>query len=325
MSTPAAPVLRAEVDSTLKYFLIFLLLGFGSGLYFSYLLAVFGSAPSAGALIAAGAMCCAFLLIVVFQSFFIQSLYFNLILLFLETFGVFGYFYRPFSIWYIGAGLLFILCHAWGLNVAKREMNSTLKIHFWRYSSKVLTGLITGISFLGALLYIGVYQTAGGVSYEAYRFSTSGITGIEYVVPNFSLTTKTDTLFAQYAQQALKNDAQYNVLSKTEQDKVAAQAGAALKKQAESLTSLKIASDTSLLDYGYQLLKNFIKKLEDGGLGSLVLAAMIAIIFFSIKGVMFFLRWPLLIAASVLYFLMLSVGIISIQTEQRQKEVAVIH
>src|SRR5262245_51396456 len=86
-SAEPAPVLKAEVDSSLKYFFIYLVLGTGAALGFSYFFSQFNAAPETGLLVKTAAAAAAFLIIVTFQILFIQSFYFNLVLALVEMGG----------------------------------------------------------------------------------------------------------------------------------------------------------------------------------------------------------------------------------------------
>lgn len=321
-STPE--IARAHVDSTLKYFLIFLVLGFGSSIGFSYLLALFSVEPSGIALLKAAGAGCGFLIVALFQSFFIRSFYFNLILAVIDTAGLFGFFFRPFSMWFIIAGLAFIFFWAIGFNQAKTQLNSAMKVSFWRYSSTLLTSSITGLALLVALLYAGLYQRSGQISYQSFRFVV-GSTGLEYAVPNFSPDTSIDAFFRSYAQQALLNDPRFSSLSQAEKDRMAQTIGNSLADQAGEATTVSVNKGESIGEYGYRLIQAGLKSMQDRGLGALAIGAILAIIFFAIKGVMFFIKWPLLLIAMFIYFMLLAIGAISIESEQRQKEVVVIH
>jgi ABC-type multidrug transport system permease subunit len=67
-----------------------------------------------------------------------------------------------------------------------------------------------------------------------------------------------------------------------------------------------------------------IRALQQKGLGAFVVVGIFLLIFLSIKGVMFFVQWPVLIFAFMLYLLLQAIGIISIGAEMRQKEVIIV-
>lgn len=280
------PVLKAEVDSTLKYFLLFLVLGFSSALAFSYFFSRFNTLPSGELMLQTSVIGAVFLIILVFQTFFIQSFYFNLVLVLMHTGALLGFYFQPFSAWFLIAGLAFIMCWAFAFYSGRQELAMHLKFNFWRYSTITLVKLISGIALLLAFAYAGFYTRSGAVSYQAYKFTVSGIPGVEYIAPNFVPNTS-----------GLTKELQENVPMANE----------------------------NMLDYTYRLAIQGINYLQAHGLGFLVVVAIVVLIFFSTKGVMFFIQWPLLVICLLIYYGLLAGGVITIETETRQKEVVVRH
>jgi hypothetical protein len=323
MAEPAR-VLKAEVDSTLKYFFIYLVLGVASAVGFSWFFSQFNAAPDLALMLKTAGMAALFLVILMFQTFFIQSFSLNLILVVLHVGGLLAFFYQPFSAWFIGAALAMLGLWMIAFYKGRQELNANLKFNFWKYSSLTLIKMITGMALFLAFMYAGLYVRAGNVSYQAYKFTVSN-TGLDYVVPNFAPDAKVDAFFQDYVRQVLKSQPGYENMSQAERERTTKEIAAQIQAKTAEATDVPAQKNETIVEYTYRLAIQGLEFLRERGLGFLIIGAIIVIIFLAIKTVMFIAQWPILVVTLLIYYALISAGVITIESEPRQKEVAVVH
>ncbi len=318
-------VLNADLDHSLRYFIIFIFLGGGAAAWLSYVLSAFQDSPGAVALLNVGIVGILFLVLTVFQAVLIQSTLFNVILILIEAAVLPTFLYDSFSGWLLIGGALFAAAWLLGYSRAKTFVNDAVKINFWHYSMMMLTGTITAIALFMACLYVGLYQRSGGISFNAYRFVVNGaLPGFQMVVPNFNPETNVNTALEEYVRGLVEKQPGFSELPATQQRAVVKETTSGLRGKLAEFTKSSVKPGDTILGYTFQWLSDLIKNAEAHGLGGVVVASIFAVLFFGIKSVMFILKWPVLVVAFLLYLLLQSIGIVTIGAEMRQKEVIVV-
>jgi len=318
-------VIDTESDHSLKYFFIFLFLGGGCAIWTSYQVLAFNLDPTSVRLLNVGVVLMIFLALSALQLVMIASSQLNLLLIMLETATVLSLFYIPFSGWFLIGGALCVAFWFFSFRHARNLLTDGMQIRLWPSASILLSGMITGLAFLLASLYVGLYQQAGGITLESYKFIVSGASpGLEYVVPNFNPDTNVDALLTGAVSNYIKKATDSGKLPAGLPDSVVRDSVSGLKEKLVGLTGLSIDPGESFIDYSFRYVTTGLKELQNKGLGWLVIGSILVVIFFSIKGVLFLLKWPVLICVLLIYQLLKSINVVSVGVEMRQKEVIIV-
>ncbi len=318
-------VVNSDLDHSLRYFVIFIFLGGGAALWVSSVLAQFSALPAPSNFWNVGLVAILLLIVMIFQAVLIQSAQFNFVLILLEGIALPAFFYSHFSAWFaIGTGL-FVIASLLGFSRARTMIGGALKVNFWSYSTMMMTAAIAALALFLSSLYVGLYQQQGGISYNAYKFVVVSATpGLEYVTPNFNPDTKVDTFLDTTIKGYFDKQEEFNKMPSSSQKAVVAEASVGLLDQITAFTKVVLKPGDTVVSYTFRWVSDGIKTMQEKGLGALVVVGIFFLIFFGIKGVMFFAKWPVIIFCFMLYLLLQAVGLISIGAEMRQKEVIIV-
>lgn len=320
---PTAP--QSDVDHSLRYFFIFLILGGASAVWVSYGLSVFNGMPDGVRLTSLTLIGMVFLLVLIFQSVLIHSRILNVVLVVIEAALLPAFFYQSFTPWVAIAAIVFVLGWASGFSRSRAHLDNALRIHFWHYGTSILTAGITALALFLAVLYVGLYQREGGITFNAYKFVVSSATpGVQYVAPNFSPETKVSSFLENTITKYLKQQGEFIALPAAQQKAAVAEVGGGVLERLTSITKLALKPGESIIAYTFRWITQGIDALEQRGLGVVVVGGIFLTLYFGIRGAMFFLRWPILGIAMVAYLLLQATRVITIGAETRQKEVIVV-
>jgi hypothetical protein len=318
-------VINADLDHSVRYFLIFLVLGGGAAVWVSILLTQFHALPGPLALVHVGLAATALLLVMIFQGLMIQSTQFNFLLIALEGIALPVFFYPAFSSWFVIGAFGFIAVWLSGFSRSRAMLSAVMKVNFWHYSTMVVGTSITAMALFAACLYVGLYQQAGGITFNAYKFVVSSASpGLEYVAPNFSPETNVDTFLDGTIKDYFQKQDGFSTLPAAQQQEVIKAATEGLGQRISDFTKEAMQPGDTVASYTFRWVSDGIRALQQKGFGAFVVVGIFLLIFLSIKGVMFFVQWPVLIFAFMLYLLLQAIGIISIGAEMRQKEVIIV-
>lgn len=319
--TVSSQVVRIGSDSTLKYFIAFLVVGTGLSVWLSYLFIGFNTLPTLKLFLVVQAVSLLLAVIMLFQTVLVQSRQFSYILIAAELLGLLTFFYYRFSFWFFLALLGFFLLWLQGFLRARGTLDGSIKVHFWRYGMVFLTSILSAFAMFWALFYAGLFYQSGGISLPAYTFvMTAANAGVEYAVPNFNPQARVDVFLYNLVSDELKNDPSFTNAPEAVKEQTLLSAAELVQQKIEAFTSLTIKPDETVVEYTYRLVLNGIKSLQERGLGAVLVLGILAFIFFTIKGAMFVIKWPLMVIVFLIYLLLQSVGVISIAAEMRQKE-----
>jgi hypothetical protein len=314
-----------DLDHSPKYFFIFLILGAASALLLSNALVAFHGAPAANMLFSVAGYSSIFLLVLIFQTLMIRSTQFNVILVALEAALLPAFFYTPFTPWIvIGTSLFFA---GWFLHFqhARAVLNDAMRVHFWQYSTVMITGAVTALALFLSCIYVGFYQQRGGITFNAYKFVVSGAApGVQYVAPNFTPETKVDAFLDEAIAGYFSSQKEFTQLSSGARQQALRETTTGIRDKLTELTKVDVAPSETVASYTFRWMSETLQGLQQKGYGGLVLVSLFFIVYFGLKGVLFFMKWPVLFVAFLLYLLLQAVGIISVASEMRQKEVLVL-
>ncbi len=320
---PSMP--QSGVDHSLRYFFIFLILGGASAVWVSYGLSLFNAMPDGARLTTLAAIGMVFLLMLIFQAVLIHSRILNVVLVVLEAALLPAFFYQSFTAWVGIASVVFVLGWASGFSRSRAHLDNALRIHFWHYGTSIMTAAITALALFLAVLYVGLYQREGGITFNAYKFVVSSATpGVQYVAPNFSPETKVSSFIEGTITKYLQQQGEFTAMPVPKQKVAAQEVGNGVLDRITGITKLALKPGESVIAYTFRWVTQGIEALEQRGLGVVVVGGIFLTLYFGIRGAMFFLRWPLLGIAMIMYLLLQATRIITIGAETRQKEVIVV-
>ena len=117
---------------------------------------------------------------------------------------------------------------------------------------------------------------------------------------------------------------EFTQLSAPAREQALRETTAGIRTQLTELTKVDLVPSETVASYSFRWLSETLQSLQEKGYGGLVLLTLFLIVYFGLKGLLFFMKWPVLIVAFLLYLLLQATGIISIAAEMRQKEVLVL-
>ena len=318
-------IVNAEYDHSLRYFLIFMVLGVGTAAWISYLLTAFHTLPSPSSLVNVGLVAILMLVVTLFQAVLIQSPQFNFILVVLEVIALPVFFYQNFSAWFLLAMVTFVISWLLGFARARAILNDAVRISFWRYSTVMIAAAITAFALFLAFFYVGLYQKSGGITFTAYKFVVGGAApGLQYVAPNFSPDTKVDAFLNGTIRDYFEDQPEFSNLPSSTKESAVKEAETGVQARIVAFTKQVLKPGDTVASYTFRWASDGIRALQERGLGAFVVIGIFLIIYFAIRSVMFFVKWPVLLFAYMLYLLLQAVGIISITSETRQKEIIIV-
>ncbi len=314
-------VTETDVDWSLKHFAILLVLGAGFGVLSSYVLSLFNAAPSFETLVPVALSLCALLVVVVFQSLFLKSFQLFLWVTLAEIAGLLSFFYASLTSWLVfGAIALAGHCVS-GFLRGRLDLTDHLTVHFGRFSRIILSSGISGLALLLALFYVGVYRT-NGISFAAFQFVAAGSAPIiDNFVPGYDANFLADDFFEEFARQQLKSNPQFVLLSSADQERVIEETGYQLRSRVAEATRTTVQPQETFEHYLYRITLSYAKSFSNQRLHLIPVFIIILAIYSVIRGVMFLLKWPVILVSYLVYRILLGVRLVYITTEPRSKEI----
>ena len=318
-------IVNAEFDHSLRYFLIFIVFGGSVATWISFLLTALHTLPTPAGLVNVGLASILLMIAILFQAVLIQSPQLNFILIIVEAVALLAFFYSTFSAWFLIGIVAFIVTWAVGFARARLALSEMLRISFWNYGTLMITVTITAYAVLLSCFYVGLYQQEGGITFTAYKFVVSGAApGLQYVAPNFNPETKVDSFLNGTIRNYFADQDTFNNLPDTAKDSTLQQATVGVQSKLVDFTKQILKPGDTIASYTFRWVSDGIRTLQERGLGAFVVIGIFLLIYFAIKSVMFFVKWPVLLFSFMLYLLLQAVGIVSLSSETRQKEIIIV-
>lgn len=265
-----------------------------------------------------------FLLVAVFQSFLVKSLQLGLYLSLANSAALFGFFLDKFSKLSLFGALILAASLVLGHRRARADMAARLKVNFFQFSHSVVLRAIFGVAVFISFFYAGLYQTSGGISFKGFQFLTQGTAPlVRGFVPDFDLNMEVDDFFLNLIRNQFAKVPQ--IQSLTDSDRLEVFHRLAQEFKARFSQSTKVAAEAreSVLSYFYRISNRYLKDLGEKA-AYLPLLAIIFVLFWVVRGVLFFAKWLVLAASQLVYSMLKSFGVIYLENEPRNKEIIMI-
>jgi len=323
---PAAEVVRADLDSSLKYFLISIVLGVSAAIAFSYSIFLFASTPGIGTLVQAAAAGGALFLIIVFQTLLIKSWQYNLVVALAESIALVSFLSGGFIVWYGIAAAAFFASWFVGFKRGRTDLRERLKFDIKHYSLHLLSHVAIGFALFIAIAYSGLYLHTQTISQSAYGFVFD--TALTPTLTTFGAPItrdiSVDNALGGYIRNQLERQSDFGLLNQTQKDQVVKQVSFELRNKIIQVTGTPVLSQETVFDYTYRLLATWIASPRGQGMQGLIFGLLFISVFFVVRGILFILKWPVLFLCTLLYYLLVSFKVVSVQTESRPKEIIIV-
>lgn len=322
----------AEAESASKpaplffYTALFVLVGLLASFSVSYTLVLFLNELSLKAGILFASTIVVFAVVLLFQSLMVQSRGIRFGLYVAEGLALLSFIMLPFSLWLLVAAALFAVYCMYGSVRADQYLEDSDRITFFRYSGRFLGGFFTGMTLFAALLIVGLYVRAGGITENAFEVL---LRGVERPL-SFSLGTPVtgslplSEVATRVVEQKLAEQPGFAELPiATQRAAVREAVGVAVTTIGEQLAT-PVERGETIGSYGYRLLMKAIAHAQALNLGPLILLALLFLAFIFSKSFVWLLRIPAMLIGQIIYVVLRSLGIIAIRVENRPKDVFVV-
>ena len=317
---------ETDVDRSIVKVAIMGVLGVLSAGVLGFFLNLFIEGNS-GAGNAAGFFGIVFLVLFLLQALFLKSEKIINLILFLESLGISAFFFNRFSLAILSAWffLLFFLWEA--ARAGRQELDNRLKISFFHIDRRATYKAITALS-----IFISIaYASANG-------FSQSGISekGLEaFLKPAEPLIQKLEV--SDFSFQMTVYQLADSIITNQAAEQFGLQAGAvpaSLKSEAVNKTLVELKNQA----FGYgisfknsdtilKVIQNYLNNQLDNipsQIRAIIPFGFGLLIFLTIKGFGFIIRWLVAIPAYILYQLSLLTGFSRLALESRTKEIIIL-
>jgi hypothetical protein len=265
----------------------------------------------------------AFLVVFIIQNIFIKSFDKIFIADFLQVAALSAMFYKLFSGYLLAAIIVLIILLFKASFDAKRELNSTLKIRFFRISKLILGSAAPAVFiFLVAIFLIqGVSIKESWLDRAFYPVTPF----VKQYLPDFSPQMPVSELLKDMALSGLQESdvEKINELPKWAANQMIEESIAQLEERMEALTGSDIVPENSVSSNVYSIISDKIAGLSSASrlyLGVIVIVT--AFIF--IKSLMPIIYPVIAFAAFIIYEILLAVKFAVVQLETRSKEVVIL-
>lgn len=267
-----------------------------------------------------------FAVVLLFQSLMVQSRGSRYALYGAEGLALLAFIFLPFSLWLLVASLLFILYCGYGTVRADQYLEDTDRITFSRYSSRFLGGFFTGITLFAAVLIVGLYIRAGGITERAFEVLMRGVErplSLSLGVP-VTTTAPLVEIATKIAEQKLAEQPGFAELPVSAQRTAVRETVSTIVATIGDQLATPVGRDETVGAYGYRLVMKAIAHAEALNLGPLILLSLLFLAFVFSKSFVWFIRLPAVIIGQIVYGILRGLGVISIRVENRPKDVFVV-
>lgn len=327
-----------EVDQSMSKITVLAVLGIFFASVFSYFLNSFFIGYETTPLAISLAALIGFLIVFLFQSLFIKSLWRVNLIIFLESAGLLAGFYERIfaplqgkeidivSLILFWAVFVLLIWANWN---GKREMENFLKVRFWRIGKVVLPKAIAVVALAASVLFVfpsspltaGFQLPISSAVLEKFFAPASGI--LQKFIPGFDVSLSVAELTKNLAEQQIAKLPETKILPKAAQQQLIAKAMKDFEGQIANIFGLGINPKLKITDIAYEALKNKFEGLPEN-LKLVALLGIAALLFLTIEGVAIPFRWLVTVIAFIVYEILLMTGFATIMLEGKSREIIIL-
>lgn len=321
---------ETEIDRSIIKIAILATVGIALTFFFGYYLKVFFIVGDWSELVIVSLAAICFLIIFLLDVFFIKSLEWAALIIFLEFGAMLTGFYSRLSkgliVGALLAALILFLAHFSG----QSEMKNLLKIKFWRIGKIVVPKALTAIALFASIAYYANLREkiVGG---EDFFISGSGFEKIiapgapllKKIVPEFDMSLGAGEVINKLAKAQIEENPQAQILPEDIKKQLVVDTARDLEKKISDFLGTPLDPKAKVSDtlYGAMIKKVSGLSEESRGIFQIGLAALI---FLTIIGLVLPIRWLVSSIAFLVYESLIALGFAVVSLEGRSKEIIIL-
>jgi len=320
---------RIEFDSSIIKIAILASLGLILALCFGYFLKLFIFEGQLNFLLFSFLSAIGFLALYLLDIFFIKTLWLNNLIVFLEILAFLAPFYNGLSKTIGLVSLVSFLLLVWGIYSGRNELEDRLKIKFWEISKRSLPKAITGLALIATIVsvsYFSLEENNFFISKPVFEKSVSSLFNFDLVqnfLPGFDLSLSVDDLIKNIAVNQIEGNSEFKILPSSAKTELINQTTKGLENEVSAFTGLPLNPKAKASEALYETIVKKISQSQENN-KSLILVIIAALIFLTIIGLSWFIRFIATIPAYLIYEICLALGFSTIMMEDKSKEVVVL-
>ncbi|MEE8131638.1 MAG: hypothetical protein V3T98_01180 [Candidatus Paceibacterota bacterium] len=323
---------EAEVDRSMIKIGALAAVGIISFFLFGFFLKLFIVEKAANSFIFLIAAAVGFLIVFLLQIFFIKTLWRANFIIFLETLGLAAGFYDKISSTLLITVLVVFLILLWANYSGRREFHNMLKLRFFRISKIVFPKVIMGLALFASVIYynlsgLGEFAAAGESkeifisqsSFEKIIAPASGIIQKLNIMPEFDFSSS----IREIAERQIKENPQIQMLPASIKEQAINKAADEIEKQISDLIGVPVKTESSISQTLYQAMVDKFNKMSQN-VKNAILIGIAAVIFLTIEGIAWPIRWIVAVLAWLVYEILLAAGFATVVLEGKSREMVIL-
>ena len=317
------PANETEIDRSLVKITILAIVTIILAFLFGYFTKSFFIVGSREYLLAAFSAALGFLSFFLLNVFFIKSLTRAILIIFLESGAALAGFYDQFSLnLAIGAAVLAVFLF-WSAYSGQTEMKNLLKIKFWRIGKIVIPKAITALALFTsvAFYYTNPDFFISRSSFEKIIAPSAPL--VQKILPEFDLSLPVGELINKLAQGQVEGNPEAKVLPENVKQQLISRTSGDVEKKIADFLGAPLDAKQKVSDSLYGAAVQKIAALSEQG-RKLVSVGVAALLFLSIVGFIWPIRWLTTLLALIFYEIFLALGFAVITLEGKSKEIIIL-
>ncbi len=313
---------HSGIDHIYFYLFAFGILGIGTALWLSYNAKLFSVTFAGASAIWLGGSAVVLAIVLLFQAVLVASRPWNCLLILLESVALLGSFYNIISAWLVAAALIFCVLVIRASLHTHTALKEAIKIRFHGYASKFDSAFFTALTLFCAVMIVGLYQHAGGITENGFMVLFRGLeTPLSYSLGvTVSGSMPAEEIFEKYVQKHFSSGEIMQLSESQRHEAIKQMAQAALVQAGDQLSTPFLPKET-IGGYCYRLLLKGIAHIQALHLGPLIGFGILLLGVLFVRSFLIFVKIPVLLIAQIIYLLLKAIGIIRIDSEPCQREV----
>ncbi|MBI1838706.1 MAG: hypothetical protein HYR95_00150 [Candidatus Colwellbacteria bacterium] len=261
-----------------------------------------------------------FLSVFVLQNLFIKDLDKVILSLFLESLGFTVFFYRDFSYHLVAGSIILAMLLFWGSYKARKELEATVRIRFFRASRLALNSAVPAIFVFMSLIFLARGTVFTETNLQSLLESFSPL--IRGYVPAFSFSKPTGELIKDIALGNMSSEelVAFNKLPQSARDQAVNKTVEELSLRVEPYFGSTFSPEKSLSQNVYAAAAIRINGLDENS-RMYFTAWLMLLILFSARSLVPIIQIPISILAFLIYQIILATNFAVVQLESRSREV----
>ncbi|HDH31235.1 MAG TPA: hypothetical protein ENH26_00470 [Candidatus Wolfebacteria bacterium] len=328
---------EAEVDRSKIKIGILAGLGVISFFLFGFFLKLFILENASNSFIFLSAAAVVFLIIFLLQILFIKTLWRVNFIIFLEVIGLTAGFYDKISFTLLITSLIVFLVLMWASYNGRREFHNMLKMRFFRISKIVFPKAIMGLALFASVIYyslsgLGAYaedpELVEGFfipqsTFEKIISPAANIINKLNILPEFDFSASIGDLVKNMAQEQINESPQLQMLPEAVKEQMIVKAIKKIEIQISDFLGMPIKSEAKISATLYNVMVDKFSGLPKN-IKSAILIGIAVIIFLTIEGIAWPIRWVIAVFAWLIYELLLAAGFANIVLEGKSRELIIL-